>query len=172
MRKAIVLAGLCTALLAGCGGNGAREDAPDRGTGDAPALAGPLVYERFAGSTPETSKITLQADGRATLAIEQLALQPDTDGEYKLERVGERRATLAPAELEDVEHALARVDLAKLPAEILPPEPIPDAGGDSVTYQGETVKTGGGAPNVPDDLGELTGTLSVLFDRYAPKRRL
>lgn len=52
-----------------------------------------------------------------------------------------------------------------------PPEPIPDAGGDSVTYQGESVKTGGGAPNVPDDLGELTGTLSVLFDRYAPKTR-
>lgn len=168
MRMAMVLVGLGVALLAGCGGDSAREDSgEDRAGDDAPPLAGPLVYERSGGLAGDKSQITLRPDGRATFATERLALQPGGRGQYSPERIGERTAKLAPVELEEVERALARVDLAKLPARIVGAEPIPDAFGHSVAYQGESVFSDD--QSAPDELRALTARLSALFDRYAPE---
>lgn len=166
---ALVMCGI--ALLAGCGGEGGGERRGGEPRGEAPALEGRLVYERFAGSSAETSKLVLRPDGRAELAIEQLALQPGTDGKYLPEQMGERSVELRPPELEMVQRAVAGVDFDELPAEILPAEPVPDAGGDKLTYLGESVQIGGGADDVPDELNALTATLSTLFNRYAPSRQ-
>lgn len=69
-------------LLAGCGGDGAPEDGGGDGASDAPALVGPLVYERSGGLAAEKSQITLRPDGRATFATERIALQPGCRAEY------------------------------------------------------------------------------------------
>ena len=99
-------------LLAACGG----EDG-----GDAPTLAGPLVYERSGGSTGDKSRVTLQPNGRATFATARRALQPQTDRQYVTELVDERSVKLDPAELERVSRQLREVDFAHLPARLLAP---------------------------------------------------
>lgn len=119
MRLMALSACLAMLLLAACGG----EDG-----GDAPTLAGPLVYERSGGSTGDKSRVTLQPNGRATFATARRAIQPQTDRQYVTELVDERSVKLDPAELERVSRQLREVDFAHLPARLLAPgEPIPDS---------------------------------------------
>lgn len=154
----ILIATMGLALVAGCGG-GEKDSRSDDGSGpDPPALAGPLVYGRGGGFAGSSNLVRLRPDGRATFA---------TEG------VGERAAKLQPAELEKVERALARVDLAELPARFVASESEsgPDRFVHEVTYQGETVYSEDADDDVPDDLSVLTSTLSALFERHAPPRR-
>ena len=130
---------LAMLLLAACGG----EDG-----GDAPTLAGPLVYERSGGSTGDKSRVTLQPNGRATFATARRALQPQTDRQYVTELVDERSVKLDPAELERVSRQLREVDFAHLPARLLAPgEPIPDSCyGHTVTYSRRLLGLRAGKP--------------------------
>jgi hypothetical protein len=148
----IVSVGL--ALVAACGGDEEDSGRNDGIRPDPPALAGPLVYERFGGLAGRASQIRLEPDGRATFA---------TEG------IGERAANVRPAELKEVERALARVDLEKLSSDFSDPDPNPDSFSHRVTYQGETVSAGDGS--APDEVSVLNSTLSALFDQYAPRRR-
>lgn len=120
MRVATILSvSLGLALTAGCGrGTDSRRDDGSRPV--PPALAGPLVYERGGGLSGSTNRVRLEPDGRAT---------------FTAEAIGERTVDLRPAELEEVERALDRVDLAKLPAKFVPAEPTPDTFVHEVTYQ-------------------------------------
>lgn len=139
--------------LSGCGDDGGA-DPGRRDRGDQTKLTGRLDYGRSGGLAGLSDTLTLEPDGHATLSTR---------------RFGRRSVTLRRAELEEVERALAPVDLAKLDDEYSPPVSVADGFSESVTYGGETVsaQTGG---DEPDKLARLMGTLSGLVERYAPKR--
>lgn len=146
-----MLAGIALALLGACGGG---DDEPDGGGEEPAALEGPLVYVRGGGLDGRTKRVRLEPDGR---------------GVFATQRLGERSDRLTPAELEDVERALVRADLAGLGSKsFVDPDPNPDTFIHQVSYRGETVSATGDA--APEQLGTLTATLSALADRYAPKR--
>lgn len=150
MRTAIVLAGIALAALGGCGG----DDEPDGGGEKPAALEGRLVYVRGGGFDGRTRRVRVEPDGRAVFATQ---------------RIGERPGRLTAQELEEVERAVARADLADLGSQsFTDPDPDPDTFIHQVSYRGETVSANGDA--APERLGALTATLSAIVDRHAPKR--
>jgi hypothetical protein len=143
LRPLIALTGVSLAL-AGCG----SEAEGGSGTPAPPRLAAPLTYERAGGLAPHQDKLVVQPDGSATLTV---------SGKTKTLR-------LASAQLAAIAEDLERAKFARLPAESTSPQPVPDAFGHRITYQGHTVTTDDAA--IPPALRPLVGELGGVVDRH------
>jgi hypothetical protein len=143
LRPLIALTGVGLAL-AGCGSDAEGGG----GTAPPPKLAAPLTYERAGGLAPHQDKLVVQPDGSATLTV---------SGKTKTLRLpGAQVATIA----EDLE----RSGFARVPARSTSPQPVPDAFGHRITYQGHTVTTDDAA--IPPALRPLVGELGGVVDRH------
>jgi len=137
IRITIVLACLA-ALAAGCG-----TDEPPA----APArLTEAIKYEVIGGDAFRDDKITVEADGRASVQT----------------RAGTRAAKLTAQELAALARRVEPLTQAKT-ARTDPPHP--DAMSYRFTYRGRQVETDSGA--LPDELRPLIGTFNALIDRYS-----
>jgi hypothetical protein len=143
-RITLVLA--CLALLgAGCG----SDEDPSAATAPAAHLTETIKYEVIGGDAFRDDKITVEADGSASVRT----------------RTGERAAKLTAAELAELASGVDAADLVTAESALTDPPP-PDALSYRFTYRGRQVETDSGA--LPDQLGPLIGTFNDLIDRYAP----
>jgi hypothetical protein len=141
-RITLILAALC--LLAGCGG----DEEPMAAA--APAqLAETITYEVIGGDAFRDDKVTVQADGSATVQT----------------RKGEKTAKLTADEREALAQGVHKAGLTTLESALTDP-PIPDALSYRFTYQGRQVETDSG--KLPDQLGPMIGTFNDLIERYGP----
>jgi hypothetical protein len=150
MRTAVLIAGLMTLAIAGCGGD--DESPADPGEPGGAQLAGPLTFTRGGGIAGRTDKLVVQPDGTGSLTTRS---------------GGERAVKLDAAQLETLAADLESADLAGLPEDSTAGRTQPDAFGYRVAYEGATVTTESGA--VPDRMGPLVAILSKLVDRFGAK---
>lgn len=150
MRTAVLIAGLMTLAITGCGGD--DESPADAGEAGGAQLAGPLTFTRGGGIAGRTDKLVVRPDGRGSLTTRS---------------AGERALKLEAAELEAIAGDLESADLPGLPEESTAGRPQPDAFGYRVAYEGATVTTESGS--IPDRMGPLVATLSKIVDRYGAK---
>jgi hypothetical protein len=150
MRTAVLIAGLMTLAIAGCGGDDESPAEPG-GSGGA-QLAGPLTFTRGGGIAGRTDKLVVQPDGSGSLTTRS---------------GGERAVKLEPAELQTIADNADSADLAGLPEDSTAGRTPPDAFGYRVVYDGATVTTESGS--VPDRMGPLVATLSKIVDRLGAK---
>jgi hypothetical protein len=150
MRTAVLIAGLMTLAIAGCGGD--DESPADPGEPGGAQLAGPLTFTRGGGIAGRTDKLVVQPDGTGSLTTRS---------------GGERAVKLAAAQLETLAGDLESADLAGLPEDSTAGRTQPDAFGYRVAYEGATVTTESGS--IPDRMGPLVATLSKLVDRLGAK---
>ena len=153
MRTAVLIAGLMTLAIAGCGG----DDESPAGSGGAGSsggaqLTGPLTFTRGGGIAGRTDKLVVQPDGSGSLTTRS---------------GGERAVKLEAAELQTIADDAASADLAGLPEDSTAGQPQPDAFGYRVAYDGATVTTESGS--IPDRMGPLVATLSKIVDRLGAK---
>jgi hypothetical protein len=150
MRTAVLIAGLMTLAIAGCGGD--DESPADPGGTDGAQLAGPLTFTRGGGIAGRTDKLVVQPDGSGSLTTRS---------------GGERAVKLEPTELQRIADDVDSADLAGLPEDSTAGRTQPDAFGYRVAYDGATVTTESGS--VPDRMGALVATLSKVVDRLGAK---
>jgi hypothetical protein len=150
MRTAVLIAGLMTLAIAGCGGDDESPAEPG-GSGGA-QLAGPLTFTRGGGIAGRADKLVVQPDGSVSLTTRS---------------GGERAVKLEPAELQTIADNADSADLAGLPEDSTAGGTQPDAFGYRVVYDGATVTTESGS--VPDRMGPLVATLSKIVDRLGAK---
>jgi hypothetical protein len=150
MRTAVLIAGLMTLAIAGCGGD--DESPADPGEPGGAQLAGPLTFTRGGGIAGRTDKLVVQPDGTGSLTTRS---------------GGERAVKLDAAQLETLAGDLESADLAGLPEDSTAGRTQPDAFGYRVAYEGATVTTESGS--IPDRMGPLVATLSKLVDRFGAK---
>jgi len=150
MRTAVLIAGLMTLAIAGCGGDD-ESPAGSGGSGGA-QLAGPLTFTRGGGIAGRTDKLVVQPDGSGSLTTRS---------------GGERAVKIEAAELETIADHAESADLAGLPEDSTAGRTQPDAFGYRVVYDGATVTTESGS--VPDRMGPLVATLSKIVDRLGAK---
>jgi hypothetical protein len=150
MRTAVLIAGLMTLAIAGCGGE--DESPADPGEPGGAQLAGPLTFTRGGGIAGRTDKLVIQPDGRGSLTTRS---------------GGERAVKLDAAQLETLAADLESADLPGLPEDSTAGRTQPDAFGYRVAYEGATVTTESGS--IPDRMGPLVATLSKLVDRFGAK---
>ena len=153
MRTAVLIAGLMTLALAGCGGDD-ESPAGSGGSGSSGGaqLTGPLTFTRGGGIA-----------GRA----DKLVVQPDGSGSLTTRSGGERAVKLQAAELQALAGDVESADLAGLPEDSTSGRTQPDAFGYRVAYGGATVTTESGS--VPDRMGPLVSTLSGIVERLGAK---
>jgi hypothetical protein len=153
MRSAVLIAGLMTLAIAGCGGDD-ESPAGSRGPGSSGGaqLAGPLTFTRGGGIAGRADKLVVQPDGSVSLTTRS---------------GGERAVKLEPAELQTIADNADSADLAGLPEDSTAGRTPPDAFGYRVVYDGATVTTESGS--VPDRMGPLVATLSKIVDRLGAK---
>jgi hypothetical protein len=143
LRPLIALAGVGI-VLAGCGSDAEGGG----GSGPPPKLAAPLTYERAGGLAPHQDKLVVQPDGSASLTVS-----------------GKTRALrLTGAQIATIAEDLERAKFAQVPAKSTSPQPVPDAFGHRITYQGHTVTTDDAA--IPEALRPLVGELGGVVDRH------
>jgi hypothetical protein len=140
LMRALLLAGLALALLAGCGDDGGGEKAA--------ALAGPVTYERGGGVAGRRDRLVVQPDGSAKLTV----------------RTATKSIRLSDAELADLRQELDTADLPSLPPDSTSRRPLPDTFGYRVIYDGTTVTTDD--PAMPEKLRGLVSGLGELVERY------
>jgi hypothetical protein len=150
MRTAVLIAGLMTLAIAGCGGD--DESPADPGEPGGAQLAGPLTFTRGGGIAGRTDKLVVQPDGTGSLTTRS---------------GGERAVKLDAAQLETLAGDLESADLTGLPEDSTAGRTQPDAFGYRVAYEGATVTTESGS--IPDRMGPLVATLSKLVDRFGAK---
>jgi hypothetical protein len=150
MRTAVLIAGLMTLAIAGCGGD--DESPADPGEPGGAQLAGPLTFTRGGGIAGRTDKLVIQPDGGGSLTTRS---------------GGERAVKLDAAQLETLAADVKSADLSGLPEDSTSGRAQPDAFGYRVAYQGATVTTESGS--IPDRMGPLVATLSTLVDRLGAK---
>jgi hypothetical protein len=150
MRTAVLIAGLMTLAIAGCGGD--DESPADPGGSGGAQLAGPLTFTRGGGIAGRTDRLVVQPDGSVSLTTRS---------------GGERAVKLEPAELQTIADHAESADLAGLPEDSTAGRTQPDAFGYRVVYDGATVTTESGS--VPDRMGPLVATLSKIVDRLGAK---
>jgi len=150
MRTAVLIAGLMTLAIAGCGGD--DESPADPGEPNGAQLAGPLTFTRGGGIAGRTDKLVVQPDGSGSLTTRS---------------GGERAVKLESAELQTIADEVERADLGGLPEDSTAGQSQPDAFGYRVAYGGATVTTESGS--IPDRMGPLVATLSKVVDRLGAK---
>ena len=153
MRSAVLIAGLMTLAIAGCGGDDespAGSGGPGS-SGDA-QLAGPLTFTRGGGIAGRADKLVVQPDGSVSLTTRS---------------GGERAVKLESAELQTIADNADSADLTGLPEDSTAGQSQPDAFGYRVAYGGATVTTESGS--IPDRMGPLVATLSKVVDRLGAK---
>ena len=150
MRTAVLIAGLMTLALTGCGGD--DESPADSGGSGGAQLSGPLTFTRGGGIAGRTDKLVVQPDGSGSLTTRS---------------GGERAVKLEAAELQTIADDAESADLARLPEDSTAGRPQPDAFGYRVVYGGATVTTESGS--IPDRMGPLVATLSKIVDRLGAK---
>jgi len=150
MRTAVLIAGLMTLAIAGCGGD--DESPSEPGEPGGAQLAGPLTFTRGGGIAGRTDKLVVQPDGTGSLTTRS---------------GGERAVKLDAAQLETLAGDLESADLTGLPEDSTAGRTQPDAFGYRVAYEGATVTTESGS--IPDRMGPLVATLSKLVDRFGAK---
>jgi hypothetical protein len=150
MRTAVLIAGLMTLAIAGCGGDDESPAEPG-GSGGA-QLAGPLTFTRGGGIAGRTDKLVVQPDGSGSLTTRS---------------GGERAVKLEPAELQTIADNADSAGLAGLAEDSTAGRTQPDAFGYRVVYDGATVTTESGS--IPDRMGPLVATLSKVVDRLGAK---
>ena len=150
MRTAVLIAGLMTLALAGCGGD--DESPADSGGSGGAQLSGPLTFTRGGGIAGRTDKLVVQPDGSGSLTTRS---------------GGERAVKLDPDELQKIADGVGSADLAGLPEDSTSGRTQPDAFGYRVAYVGATVTTESGS--VPDRMGPLVATLGEIVDRLGAK---
>ena len=127
MRSAVLIAGLMTLALAGCGGD---EESPagsgGSGSSGGAQLAGPLTFTRGGGIAGRTDKLVVQPDGSGSLTTRS---------------GGERAVKLEAAELQTIADDVRSADLAGLPEDSTAGRTQPDAFGYRVAYDGAQVTT-------------------------------
>ena len=151
MRTAVLIAGLMTLALAGCGGDD-ESPAGSGGSSGGAQLAGPLTFTRGGGIAGRTDKLVVQPDGSGSLTTRS---------------GGERAVKLEPDELRKIADDVGSADLAGLPEDSTSGRTQPDAFGYRVAYEGATVTTESGS--IPDRMGPLVATLSAVVDRLGAK---
>jgi hypothetical protein len=153
MRSAVLIAGLMTLAIAGCGGDDESPAASGGpGSSGGAQLAGPLTFTRGGGIAGRADKLVVQPDGSVSLTTRS---------------GGERAVKLEPAELQTIADNADSADLAGLPEDSTAGRTPPDAFGYRVVYDGATVTTESGS--VPDRMGPLVATLSKIVDRLGAK---
>ena len=150
MRTAVLIAGLMTLALAGCGGD--EESPADPGGSGGAQLSGPLTFTRGGGIAGRTDKLVVQPDGSASLTTRS---------------GGERAVKLEAAELQRLADDVGSADLAGLPEDSTAGRTQPDAFGYRIVYDGATVTTESGS--IPDRMGPLVATLSEIVERLGAK---
>lgn len=150
MRSAVLIAGLMTLAIAGCGGD--DESPADPGGSGGAELSGPLTFTRGGGIAGRTDKLVVRPDGSGSLTTRS---------------GGERAVKLEAAELQTIADDAQSADLAGLPEDSTAGRPQPDAFGYRVVYDGATVTTESGS--IPDRMGPLVATLSKVVDRLGAK---
>ena len=135
LRITILLA--CLTVLAGCGA--------DEPTAAPASLTEAIKYEVIGGDAFRNDKITVEADGRASVQT----------------RAGTRAAKLTVQERAALARGVEPLTQAKT-ARTDPPHP--DAMSYRFTYRGRQVETDSGA--LPDELRPLIGTFDGLIERY------
>jgi hypothetical protein len=151
MRTAVLIAGLMTLALAGCGGDD-ESPADPGGSGGGGQLSGPLTFTRGGGIAGRTDKLVVQPDGSGSLTTRS---------------GGERAVKLEAAELQSLADDAESADLPGLPEDSTAGRPQPDAFGYRVAYDGATVTTESGS--IPDRMGPLVARLSKIVDRFGAK---
>ena len=153
MRSAVLIAGLMTLAIAGCGGDDeSHAGSGGPGSSGGAQLAGPLTFTRGGGIAGRADKLVVQPDGSVSLTTRS---------------GGERAVKLEPAELQTIADNADSADLAGLPEDSTAGRTPPDAFGYRVVYDGATVTTESGS--VPDRMGPLVATLSKIVDRLGAK---
>lgn len=150
MRTAVLIAGLMSLAIVGCGGD--EESPADPGGSGGTQLTGPLTFTRGGGIAGRTDKLVVQPDGSGSLTTRS---------------GGERAVKLEAAELQRIADDAQSADLAGLPEDSTAGRPQPDAFGYRVAYDGATVTTESGS--IPDRMGPLVATLSKIVDRLGAK---
>jgi hypothetical protein len=112
-----------------------------------PALAAQIKYEVIGGDAFRDDKITVQADGHASVQT----------------RSGSRTATLTDRELLALARGVDEAGLTKLESAVTDP-PQPDAVSYRFTYRGRQVETDTG--KLPGELHALIKTFDELIKRY------
>lgn len=139
-RSLAALAAAALFALAGCGNDGSG------------ALEGPLAYSRGGGLDGTAERLTIQPDGAATFETDHGLKQESKD--FKLES----------SERDQIAKLASEVDLASI--HVPKRDPIPDAYGYTVTYDGDEVSWQ--SDQDPDELDALTRALGQLAEKYRP----
>ena len=150
MRTAVLIAGLMTLALTGCGGD--DESPADPGGSGGAQLSGPLTFTRGGGIAGRTDKLVVQPDGSASLTTRS---------------GGERAVKLEAAEIQSIADDVESAGLAGLPTDSTSGRTQPDAFGYRVAYDGATVTTESGS--IPDRMGPLVASLTKVVDRLGAK---
>lgn len=142
MRTAMLLV-ITLVLAAGCGGEAA-----------AAKLSGPLTYVRTGGEIGERQELTVQPDGKATLAVARGTKR--RSGQF----------TLSPQELAALTGALDKAGFSELPADT-GGKPVPDGFSHTIGYRGKQVKTIDFA--APAELKPLLKALQDILEKHRPR---